>query len=318
MTQTFTLRPVPPYDFDLTASYITHFRGRYGADVYEGGAFRRLFDVNGQVVLASATSDGTIDEPLLRVELRGGALDEAGLAEAKRLAGLALGVEDDLAPFYRMAKDDGVHLGGLVRAGYGLHVPITESVYKELVLSILGQQISYQVARVLRTGIIEAYGESVELDSVTYYLFPRPDAIVDAGIEGLRAIKFSQRKAEYIHDISSRVASGELGLEGLRRASAEEVVRTLTKIRGVGEWTANWLMVHATGHSDGFPYGDLALQRNLGRLVNGGSPMTAAEALEYSKRWSPYRTYVTTYLFAMTRSGRFDALVENITGQVIT
>ena len=82
------------------------------------------------------------------------------------------------------------------------------------------------------------------------------------------------------------------------------MVERLTAIRGVGPWTAHWLLISALGETDGFPSGDLALQRTMGRLVTGGPPMPAAEALAYSERWSPHRSYVTTYLFASTRAGR--------------
>ena len=76
----------------------------------------------------------------------------------------------------------------------------------------------------------------------------------------------------------------------------------LTAIRGVGPWTAQWLLIRALGQPDGFPHGDLALQRFLGRLTNDG-PIGAREALERSVVWSPYRSYATTYLFAASRSG---------------
>jgi DNA-3-methyladenine glycosylase II len=190
----------------------------------------------------------------------------------------------------------------------GLHVPHTASVYEALVLAILGQQISSHVARMVRTLLIQTYGPSVEASGVTYYTFPRPEAIVAAGVDGLRGIKLSARKAEYIVDISARVVSGELDLEGLQHQPKEEVVRTLLSIRGVGLWTAEWLLIRALGRADGFPYGDLALQRLLGFLVNGGPSLSPEAAQEYSRRWSPCRSYVTTYLFAAARSGRFARL----------
>ena len=83
---------------------------------------------------------------------------------------------------------------------------------------------------------------------------------------------------------------------------------TRSCIRGVGLWTAHWLLIRAIGSSDGFPHDDLALQRTLGLLVGGGNPLRPEQVLDYSRRWSPFRSYVTAYLFAALRSGRLPKL----------
>ena len=107
--------------------------------------------------------------------------------------------------------------------------------------------------------------------------------------------------------IASDVVSGDLDLEGLRGESSQSAVEALTGIRGVGPWTAQWLLIRALGYADGFPSGDLALQRTMGLMANNGTPMTTQEAEAYSVRWSPYRSFVTTYLFAAARSGLLPA-----------
>lgn len=304
-----TITPTPPYDFGLTANYATYFRGQYGAESFGQGVFRRLLDCRGQLCLVTVRSLGTVDVPLLEVEIKasGARLDGDVVSEVERQVAWILGADQDLVPFYRMATNDS-ELGPLAHGLRGLHVPHTASVYEALVLAILGQQISSHVARMVRTSLIQTYGPSAEVSGVKYYAFPRPEAIVRAGVEGLRAIKFSARKAEYIVDIAARVATGELDLEGLQHQPDEEVVRTLLSIRGVGLWTAHWLLIRALGRTDGFPHGDLAVQRLLGVMVDGGPPLSPKEALWYSRRWSPYRSYMTTYLFAAARSGRFARL----------
>ena len=310
-----TITPTPPYDFDLTAAYATYFRGQYGAESFHEGLFRRLLDCRGHLCLVGVRSAGEVDSPVLEVEIEaaGTSLDADLKSEVKRQVVWILGMDQDLGPFYHVALGDSV-VRPLALGLRGLHVPHTTTVYEALVLAILGQQISSHVARMVRTLLIQTYGPSAEFMGVTYYAFPRPEAIVAAGVEGLRSIKFSARKAEYIVGIATRVASGEVDLEVLRHHSDEEVVRTLVGIRGVGLWTAQWLLIRALGRTDGFPYGDLALQRLLGLLMDKGTPFSPEEALEYSRRWSPFRSYMTTYLFAAARSGRFPFLSR--TGQV--
>jgi len=270
-----TLTATPPYDFELTAASATSFRGHYAAEIFKDGIYHRLLDLgDNHLCLASVCSSGTVGSPRLQVELTGIALDEDIVTEARRQVSWILGTDQELAPFYSMALQDPI-LAVLTREMKGLHLTHTISVYEALILAILGQQVHSRVAHLLCN---------------------------------LRSIKFSARKARYILDIAGRVASGELDLEGLRTCSDEDVIHTLTSIRGVGVWTAQWLLIHALGRPDGFPHGDLALQRTLGILLKSGSSLRPEEALEYSRRWSPFRSYVTTYLFAAVRSGRFTIL----------
>ena len=71
----------------------------------------------------------------------------------------------------------------------------------------------------------------------------------------------------------------------------------------MGPWTAHWLLIRAFDRPDGFPDGDLAIQRSLGALYNGGERLTADEAVALSARWRPYRSYLVTYMFAAARRG---------------
>lgn len=305
--ESFTIQPLPPFDFAMTADYATYFRGRNLWEFYDAGVYRRVVDLPGGLGVAAVRSLGSVESPLLEVEVCAPSLEDEDLEAARRQIEWVFQTNADLAPFYRMAQSD-PFLAPLASMHRGFRVPQGTSVLEGLVNAILGQQISGQVARAVRTAVMEAYGEAVTIDGVEYRAFPRASALAAAGPEGLRAHKLSWRKAEYVADIAAKEAAGEIDLEGLYDCSDEDVVATLTQLRGVGVWTAHWLLVRTLGRTDGFPHGDLAIQRTLGDVLNGGVRLTAEEALNYSRRWSPYRTYVTTYLFAAIRSGRPDWL----------
>ena len=78
----------------------------------------------------------------------------------------------------------------------------------------------------------------------------------------------------------------------------------MVALRGVGQWTAQWVLVRALARPDGFPIGDLALRRTVAGLYFDGAEITDDELLEFSQRWSPWRSYATAYLFAALRAGR--------------
>lgn len=306
----FEITPSAPYDFALTAGNMTFFQQRNAAEVFADGVLQRALVLNGKPALVSVRSVGSTEEPHLCLIAIGDTLTADDAAEAQRQMRWMLATDDDITPFYEMAHND-THLAPLVNAMYGLRHTRSPTPYEALILAILGQQISTHVAHMLRSLIIDTYGTPITVDGKTHHTFPQPQALADAGIDGLRSIKFSQRKAEYIADISAAEASGALDLNSLKRTSADRAVSTLTKLRGVGPWTAQWMLIRALAHPDGFPHGDLALQRMMGSLVGDGTHMPADKALEYSQRWSPHRSYVTTYMFAAGRSERFDDIIKS-------
>ena len=191
----------------------------------------------------------------------------------------------------------------LVNLFKGLHIPQTLTVYEGLITAIIGQQISTNVASMLRSLIIELYGVSTRINGGTFYSFPTPQSIAEIGVEELVNNKFSRRKAEYIHSISEKEATGQIDLESTKRMTIEEATETLTCLRGVGPWTIQWLLIRSLGFSDGFPSGDLALQKILGESLNTRGKMTSEEALAFSQRWTPYRSWATTFIFAALRNG---------------
>ena len=312
----FEITPTAPYDFDLTVGSMTFFQARHAADMFEDGVLRRVLPLSSlsptglesKPALVSVRSVGSVDAPRLAVEVSGDNLGSSDTDEALLLVRRMLGTDADIAAFYAMSLDD-PHLSPMVRNMYGLRPTCAPTAFEALVLAILGQQISTHVARMLRNLIIETHGDRIVIGGETLHAFPQPQALADAGVEGLRAIKFSGRKAEYITGISQQIVSGDLSLEAMRDLPDEEIVSNLLALRGVGAWTAHWMLMRAFGRPDGFPHGDLALQRMMGILVGDGSPMPPEDALAYSERWSPWRSWVTTYMFGAGRTGRFAEIV---------
>ena len=299
-TMTFRLYPTPPFDFQLTASYHTYFQARSGADSIDGGVYRRLLDLGGKLVLASVQSTGCEGAPEITVELRGDALANADAEHAASQLRWMLGTNQDLGPFYELAAND-QPMGELAERFRGLHLPRTATLFESLVLAILGQQISASVARTMRLLMIERYGECAEFEGVTYFAFPRPEAIVASTPDELRTLKLTQRKAEYIHGIAQAALEPEWAY--LTLLPDDEFVNRLIQLRGIGRWTAQWALVRGLARPDALPLGDLALRRGVSRLLRDGEPVTDAEVEQLAERWRPWRSYATAYLFAAMRSG---------------
>jgi len=298
---TAIIKPTAPFDFDLTAGYRTYYRGSYGTDSLDQGVYRRLLDLGDKLVLATVRSVGSVEEPELTVDLAGAELSPEEVSAAEMQVAWLMGAHQDLSAFYVLAQKD-PSLSRTVAGLYGLHLPQTATVFEALVLAVLGQQIASNVARIVRTLVIETYGPHQPFDGQEYYSFPRPKTIRAASLEELRLLKLSQRKAEYIKGIAEAALDGT-GLEALHCLPDDEVIRQVTTLRGVGHWTAQWLLVMALGRPDAFPAGDLALQRVISTRYFDGQKLSAEQIEEFSRRWSPFRTYATAYMFTALRRG---------------
>ena len=303
---TTRLTPTPPFDFDLTAGYYASFRGQYGDDLLDAGLYRRLMRVNGKLLLVSVRSVGDTEVPQLEVETEGDEVTESDVRVVSETVAWTLAVDAKIEEFYSHVKDDPV-LGRVVPELHGFHPTRTDSVFEALVMAITAQQVSFSVARHIRQLIVETHGDRLSVDGRGYYTFPTPAALSSAGVGGLRAMKLSNRKAEYIVDVASGIISGSLSLESLHGLSDEEVEERLTSLRGIGTWTSQWLQIRALGRPDAFPSGDLALRRMVSRAYFEGQPVSESEVQEFSHRWSPWRSFATIYLMAAAQRGLLPA-----------
>ena len=300
---TCTLFPNPPFDFELTAGYHTYFQDHYGTDSLVQGIYRRLLDLDGSLVLASVSSIGSIDSPCLEVELQGSELSLDLANQSISAVAWLLGTDQDLSPFYQLARQDPT-MSAITKRFRGLHVPHTATVFEALVLGILGQQIATNVARIIRTLLIETYGPKGSLGGEVFYAFPRPESLATVSVEEVRGLKLSQRKAEYVQGVAlSALDVSRRNLERLRELDDIEVVKEVTALRGIGKWTAQWLLIRALGRPDGLPLGDLALRRVVSKLYFEGTPVTDAQVQEFCQQWRSWRTYATVYWFTAMRQG---------------
>ena len=167
---------------------------------------------------------------------------------------------------------------GAVIERHGVPEPrISERGTAALLRTIVGQQVSVAAARSMWNKLTEAYGDPPDLE--------RLQAASD---EELRALGQSRQKAGYLRSLAGLVLSGELDLASLP-ADNEEAIALLTRVKGIGRWSAEIYLLFAEGREDVFPAGDLAVQIELGRMF--GLPERPSEKWlrERAEAWSPYR-----------------------------
>jgi DNA-3-methyladenine glycosylase II len=146
-----------------------------------------------------------------------------------------------------------------------------------LLRTIVGQQVSVAAARSMWSKLEAAYGAPPELA-----------AILKASDDDLRLAGISRQKAGYARSLAELVLSGELKLDELPEED-EEAIALLTRIKGIGRWSAEIYLLFAEGRPDVWPAGDLAVQVEIGRLLELPAKPSEKELRELAEAWRPYR-----------------------------
>lgn len=146
-----------------------------------------------------------------------------------------------------------------------------------LLRTIVGQQVSVAAARSMWAKLEAAFGSPPDLAK-----------LLAASDEELRAAGMSRQKSGYIRSLAELVLSGELDLENLPEDD-EEAIALLTKIKGIGRWSAEIYLLFAEGRADVFPAGDLAVMIEIGRLLGLPDKPSEKHLRELAEAWRPYR-----------------------------
>ena len=187
----------------------------------------------------------------------------------------------------------GSDLEQLFYAHAGTPIVRDTDLYYCLMKTIIHQQLNLKFAYTLTNRFVEAFG--TKEDDIWFY--PSPEGIASLAYENLRKMQFSQRKAEYVIDTSRLIAEGKLDLMQLVSFSDEEIAEELTKIRGLGSWSAQNWMLFGLGRADLLPAADIGVQNALKCYDNLAEKPTPAAIHERGERWSPYRSYATVTLW---------------------
>lgn len=207
-----------------------------------------------------------------------------------------LGLKQDITGFYAMAEDDDF-LRPLAKAYEGLRIVGIPDLFEALVWAILGQQINLKFAYTLKKRLIEKYGERQTFDGQDYWIFPTPERLATVSIDELTELQLTRRKVEYIHGVATLMANGELTKAGLQKLNDETIKKELLKIRGIGPWTAEYVMMRCLRRLTSFPIGDAGVHQAVTRLLGLDRKPTVAELQALVDRWTGWESYATYYLW---------------------
>ncbi|HUP22029.1 MAG TPA: DNA-3-methyladenine glycosylase [Thermoanaerobaculia bacterium] len=169
-----------------------------------------------------------------------------------------------------------------------------ETTFHALARAILFQQVSGAAGAAIYSRLVAHFpGQR----------FPRPQQVAELSPEQLRAAGISRQKAGYLIDLASRLSDGSLSPRRLPGLSDDDVVRELTAVRGIGEWTAQIFLMFTLHRPDVLPVGDLGLRRGVQWLYELDEAPTRERMERLAEPWRPYRSAASWYLWRVADGG---------------
>lgn len=313
-TVTFELPTPSPFRLDLTAMALQR-RRHNRIDVWDGQMLRR--------VMPAASSGGALTAPYL-LEVRAadragspnrsllvavtGNADEGTLASTgQRATSRMLGLEVDLSAFYARAAAD-PHLAPLAERLRGLRPPRYPGLFEGLLNAVPCQQVTLSLGLQLLEKLARRYGPRLTflepfLESGPLAL-PTPASLAAASKDEIGLLGFSRAKARTLVELAAAVDGGELDLDAIERQPYEEALASLTALYGVGRWTAEYVLLRASGRLDIYPTGDSGARNGLARFMGEPGKPSYDWVAETVAPWAPFAGFVYLHLLVdgLTRS----------------
>jgi DNA-3-methyladenine glycosylase II len=279
-----------PAPLDVPASLA--FLGKWGDDLldrWDGTHLVRTVNSGGRAIPFVGVSAGTIAEPALDVTIQHAADRPSVEAAVRRMFVFPPPEFGEL-----LACD--LLLADLDARHPGLREVRQLDLFAALVRAISAQQVNLRWATTTRRRLAEAFGERHVVDGQEVYSLA-PARLAKVEVAAIRALQFTTRKAEYIRHAAAAIASGQLDLATLDALPDEEVIARLTALRGIGRWTAEWVLARTLGRPC-VVAGDLGVRKVVGAAYLRTSDLPSEDAVRRATaHWGPSATVAQALLF---------------------
>jgi DNA-3-methyladenine glycosylase II len=297
------LQPSEPFNFARTLRFILSppalLNGRQFAPLLDysvEGEYRRVTEIGGELILYGVREECSAARNGLRIRILAEAQDTLAEKAVASEVARQFSTDLDLEPFYALAAADPV-LRQLIARFRGMRIPQAPRVFETLISAIIEQQVNLSFAHKVKKALIDTYGRAVEYQGRRYSTFPEPAALAIVTPHELLHLQVSGPKARYIIAISRLVLDGTLDLEYLRNVEPALAHKKLLELKGVGNWTAQYVGLRALGHLDCLPVADVGLQNVVRYFYRLRKPPTLERIEKLARAWRGWRSYATFYLW---------------------
>jgi DNA-3-methyladenine glycosylase II len=310
MTTRFEVTAVAPFRLDLSVWALRRRPGN-AIDRWDGHTYRRAMRGGDTLADVAVVQTGTAEAPRLEVAVttdtamrvdRGRTRAET-TAMLRRLLGLAI----DLGDFYRFAERD-PDLHRLAERFRGLKPPRFLTLFEGLVNAVACQQLTLTFGIELLNRLAATYGRLAPGDQPDAHAFPEAHDIMGLDPDAPRTLGFSRQKSVVLIELADRIERGELCVEDITVLDDDDATTALRALRGVGRWSAEYVLLRGLGRLEVFPGDDVGARNNLERRLGISTHLDYDEVRRVTSRWAPYSglVYFHFLLAAIDDAGWLD------------
>ena len=293
-TQAGEIKPVPPFDFGRSLEFLGHFSPIRGEQTVGAERLVKAVRVADQTVAFALHSTGKVEQPSLAYTLYSKEpLDEPTQQAALDRIRFFLSLDDDLKPFYRLAEDDPA-FEPIVKGLYGYHQVKFLTPFENACWAILSQRNLMTVALRQKQNLTAQMDNCLTVEGEAYRAFPDADQLSSLPTSQINDIIKNERKAECLSAVAS--AFNRADEQWLRTATYAEVEKWLRSIKGIGEWSASFVLLRGLGRMEGVLVGEAKLQEAAGQLYRHGHPASLTDLQKLAQPYGQWRGYWAHYL----------------------
>ncbi len=293
---TFALRPRPPFRLDLTV-WALRRRAHNVVDVFDDGIWRRVLVIGKSPVGVAVRKTRGSSRPEIEVQIST-ARPQTVKAEVSAIVTRMLGLDRDLSDFYRLARGD-AHLNDLAERLRGMKPVRYATVFEAFANAVACQLVSLSAGMHVLNRIAEACGMVVNADDATVSMrsFPLASAIARSNPDALRTLGLSRQKGEYLIGLAQMaIDPKDRDFASIERLADDDAIARLSQIRGVGRWTAEYVLLRGFGRINIFPGDDVGGRNKLFEWLGASDAPTYDGVGKMLERWHPYGGLIYLHL----------------------
>ena len=299
MLQEIVLHPTPPFDFNKSLDFLQGFTPTRDEQSLAARVLTKAIMVAGQVVVFEVKSTGTPEAPALECRLHTAQpLGEAAVAAARDRLSFFLSLDDDLRPFYALAQADPA-MAPEVKRLYGMHQVKFPTPFEIAAWAVLTQRAPIPMARQMKQALVARFGGSLEVGGARYWAFPEAASLAAAPAAALAELIHNERKAQYLAAVSAAFAGVDEAF--LRSGDYEAVLAWLRAIKGIGEWSADFILLRGLGRMQALHFTtatifEKRMSTAVSRVYAPGRALTGQEMALLAERYGDQQGYWALYL----------------------